>query len=95
MMMRIKGGMVSTIHSNFKNKYRNQSLNCQYCKGKSRGQNSDEKINENIPVDTQLHALEECEEFDDIRNEIDVKSDAGLVQFFTKVVKRRIQEGND
>ena len=82
MMMRIKGGMVSTIRSNFKNKYRNQSLNCQYCKGKSRGQNSDENI-------------KECEEYDGIRNQIDVKSDAGLVQFFTKVVKRRIRDGND
>ena len=47
------------------------------------------------PTDTQLHVLEECEAFDDIRQEIDINSDTGIVEYFKEIVKRRIQAGEE
>ena len=44
------------------------------------------------PEDNQLHVLEDCAAFEDLRLENDLKSDTGLVKFFKEVVKRRIQE---
>ena len=95
MMMRIKGGMVKTIRSNFKQKYRknNQSITCQSCVDFR--DHNESKTEVEKPEDTQLHVLEQCEAFEDIRNEFDVKSDAGIVQFYTEVVKRRIQAGEE
>ena len=93
MMMKIKGGMVNTIRGNFKQKHRkkNQSITCQSCKEARELEDPESKK----PIDTQLHVLEECEAFDDIRHEYDIHRNEGLVEFFKQVVKRIIQAGED
>ena len=93
MMMRIKGGMVNTIPGNFKQKYRKKTLSftCQSCKDIKKNT----KPEAEKPVDTQLHVLEECEAFDDIRQAVDIKSDTGIVEYFKEIVKRRIQAGEE
>ena len=91
--MRIKGGMVNTIRGNFKQKYRkkNLSFTCQSCKEIRKNTNPEAEK----PTDTQLHVLEECEAFDDIRQEIDINSDTGIVEYFKEIVKRQIQAGEE
>ena len=92
-MMRITGGMVNSVRGNFKQMYRKKNLpiTCQSCnriRDENEADNSDE-----TPVDTQKHLLEECEAFENLRNEFDLETDAGLVGFFKELVKRRIDEG--
>ena len=69
-MMRITSGMVNTIRGNFKQKYRriDQSITCQSCK-EIRGKNEPD----NNPIDTQIHVLDECEAYSDLRDEYDDK----------------------
>ena len=99
MRMRISGGMVNTIRSNYKQKYRrrNQPISCQSCKSNRNSNESEGNVEDedDEPRDTQIHVLEECVAFEDIRALHDLTSDAGLVNFFSEVVKRRIQEGLD
>ena len=95
-MMRILGGMVQSVHGNFRERYRKKNLpiTCQSCKASN---------DNNAPVDdtekpintTQTHLLEECVAFDDIRNEIDLQMEAGLVGFFKEVIKRHNEDEND
>ena len=89
MRMRISMGMVMTVRNNSKQKYKNRSLSCPSCKK----DNADE--NKCRPIDTQTHLLEECEAFQDIRDELDTDSDEGIVTFFTKVVERRVDMEED
>ena len=87
MMMKIKGGMVNTIRGNFKQKYRrkNQSITCQSCKEVR----DEEHPESEKPIDSQLHVIEECEAFEDLRHEYDIHSNKGLVEFFKLVIKKK------
>ena len=80
MRMRISMGMVNTVRSNFKQSYKDRSLTCQSCKGirvGRRDENEGEK-----PIDSQIHLMEDCEAFEDIRRELNIQNDAGIVEFF-------------
>ena len=70
---------------------KNLLITCQSC-NRRRDENKTDESNE-TPVDTQKHLLEECEAYEDLRNEFDLETDAGLVGFFKELVKRRIDEG--
>ena len=47
------------------------------------------------PADTQLHVLEECVAYQDLREQYDTREDSQLIEFFKKVVERRIKNGED
>ena len=66
-------------------------ITCQSCKNM---REDDEEENEDEePIDTQLHVLEECPAFKELRNECDLNTESGLVQFFKEIVRRRLEEG--
>ena len=78
MRMRISSGMINQIKGNYKQKYRkmNQSITCISCKNIN-----SEKEGNKEPEDTQLHLIEECEAFEDLRSNTDL-SKKGRVSFF-------------
>ena len=84
--IRIENSMVATIRKNFSRKYRNSSLSCPSCK--------DKKSNIKIP-DTQVHVLYECEAFSHWREQLDIREDIQMIQYFKWVVEYRIKEGED
>ena len=90
MRLRISSGMVSTVKSNFKQNFKNKSLSCDSCKHLRADKGEEEK-----PIDSQLHLMESCEAFEDLRAQSDLNSDSGLVFFFKEVIKRRIKESED
>ena len=55
----------------------------------------DDEHEDEKPIDTQLHVLEECPAFKDIRDECDLETESGIVSFFKAVVKRRMDDGHD
>ena len=85
---RISSQMLETVRSNFSNKYKYSSLGCQSCKGII-NQNND---SHDEPIDSQSHLLTSCLAFSDLRDQFDTESDLGLVNFFTAVIKRRLEE---
>ena len=91
MRMRISMGMVNTIRSNFKQSYKDRSLTCQSCKN-IRVDRSDE-IEVEKPIDSQVHLMEDCEAFEDIRAELNLQIDADIVTFFKRVIERCIENG--
>ena len=93
MRMRISMGMVNTVRSNFKQSYKDRSLTCQSCKN-IRVVKSD-NLEVEKPTDSQVHLMEDCEAFQDIRAELDLQSDADIVTFFKKVIQRRIENGEE
>ena len=92
MRVRIASGMVDKIKGNHKDKYRrkNESITCPSCKP----QLEDDAVDDGKekPRDTQNHLLEKCVAFEELRKSIDINSDAGLVSFFSKVVRLRIAD---
>ena len=95
MRLRISSGMVNKIKGNYKDKYRrrNKSITCSSCAPLLRENKPDGEPDKppEKPPDTQIHLLEECVAFEDVRESTDLKTDAGLVSFFNEVVKRRTE----
>ena len=85
---KISSFMLESVRANFSNKYRADSLECQYCL-----QTSKHPSPQGIPSDTQNHILIECPAYSDLRLLYNTDSDLGIVQFYTEVVKRRFEEG--
>ena len=90
MRLRVSSGMVMTVESNFKQNYKNKSLTCNSCKHLLADIEEEEK-----PIDSQLHLMESCEAFEDLRKQSDLNSDAGIVSFFKEVIHRRILNSED
>ena len=85
---KISSFMLESVRANFSNKYRADSLECQYCL-----QTSKHPSPQRIPYDCQNHILIECPAYSDLRLLYNTDSDLGIVQFYTEVVKRRLEEG--
>ena len=90
MRFRILSGMVNTVKSNFKQSFKNKSLTCESCKHLMVGEREEDK-----PIDSQLHLIESCKAFEDLRTQSDLNSDAGIVSFFKEVIHRRIVNSED
>ena len=90
MRLRVSSGMVTTVKSNFKQNYKNKSLTCNSCKLLMADIEEEEKH-----IDSQLHLMESCEAFEDLRKQSDLNSDAGIVSFFKEVIHRHILNGED
>ena len=100
MRFRVSSGVVQTIRSNYPRKYRGRSLACPGCHG-SRATNSDSlsdsnfSLNNQSETDTQTHVLY-CESYSDFRGpSFDPNNDKMLAEFFSKVVMRRMENGED
>ena len=89
---RVANQMIKTVRKNFSRKYRNKSLSCPSCSYPTTGYsvNSDSSNNPSIvisnnsdilrPADTQLHILEECVAFRDLREQFDTRDDLQILQ---------------
>ena len=73
---RARTQLVEGIKGNFKNLYRGNDLRCQGCRQE---------------VDTQSHVLQ-CMEYEDLREDMDMKKDDDMIKYFRKVLKRRMKE---
>ena len=73
---RARTQLVEGIKGNFKNLYRGNDLRCQGCRQE---------------VDTQSHVLQ-CMEYEDLREDMDMKKDDDMIKYFRKVLNRRMKE---
>ena len=97
MRMRISCGMISQIKANFKQKYKrkNMSILCSSCRNLSDNEITDDDDETKEKTDTQLHLLEECKAFSELRSETDLNTDEGLVYYFNQVIKKRLEEDEE
>ena len=86
---RISSSMVEHVRGNFSSKYRGNSLACQACLKV----NKEEKRMMDTTRDSQNHILYRCPAYDDLRLVHNVDTDIGIVQYFTAVIERRVEEG--
>ena len=99
MFFRVASSHVQTIRGNFSRKYKNKSLACPGCCDSDQPATISSELNSNEqshPRDTQAHVLQ-CDSYSDIRSSIDFDptNDEHLADYFTKVVQRRIENGDD
>ena len=80
--------MLETFKANFPSKYRNESLACKECKETNIVKETE--INE--PKDTQSHNLTTCVAYSQLRQQFDLNTDIGIVNYFKAVIKKRIYE---
>ena len=80
--------MLETFEANFPSKYRNESLACKECKTT----NEDEGTETNEPRDTQSHNLTNCVAYSQLRQQYDLNTDIGIVDYFKAVIKKRLDE---
>ena len=97
MRMRISCGMISQIKGNFKQKYKkkNMSIICSSCLNLSDNESTGNYNGTKEKSYTQLHLLEECKAFNELRAETDPTTNEGLVYFFTQVIKKRLEEDEE
>ena len=86
---RISSSMVEHVRGNYSNKYKGDSLSCQSCLKRNKQAN----VCSNTPCDCQNHILNICPSYDDLRLQYDTGTDIGIIQFYEKVIERRLEEG--
>ena len=94
---------VSTVRSHFPQKYRRTSLACPAClRAQTNGPpaslttSASSSPVEDIPRDTTDHILLACPEYEDLKDDaFDPSDDTQLTEFFVRVVKRRIDKGDN
>ena len=99
MCFRVASSHVQTIRTNFSRKYKYKSL---ACPGSGSGEDQaslpsgGSSDQETQPSDTQTHVLI-CDSYSDIRLSLDFdpRKDELLADYFIKVVKRRVENGED
>ena len=90
MRFRVSAGFVQTVRGNFSRKYRDKTLLCPGCQKITNDKNSLSQHK-----DTQPHILD-CVSYSDLRGPLfDPSDDKMLAEFFSKVVMRRIENGDD
>ena len=83
--------MINTIRGNFSNKYRKDSLECPSCKNLA----NDNETVKKPSRDSQSHLLEECGAFSKERDQYDLNTNEGIIDFFKFVVQFRVENGQD
>ena len=78
--------MLKYFKAKFPSKYKNQSLRCKAC-------TSDKQTNEQTdqPRDTQDHNLTSCLAYYQLRQQYDLNTDIGIVNYFKAVIKQRVE----
>ena len=84
MRFHILSKMVPTVRSNFRNRYKD-SKQCPSCATRDNSQ----------PLGSQSHLLVDCPAFEELREGKDLSDDKDLADFFTNIVKHRIDHGQE
>ena len=71
------------------------SIICSSCLNVSDNESTDNYNETKEKTDIQLHLLEECKAFNELRAETDLNTDEALVYFFTQVIKKRLEEDEE
>ena len=99
MKYKILSKVVPTIRSHFPRRYRSESLLCPGCSEEQLGQSGVKDFDRNSEThrkDSVTHILLYCDAYKDLQSDnFDPSDDRKLSEFFTQVVQRRIERGED